>query len=106
MNWDKIKEFLDTLTYPLYYLDFETKEKSLFLEKTEERRAIWLVNYDEKYVSELNDEIYKDWYSEAPFFIKNQVLELRTFIKKYITKKSSDGHDKAAAEAAFYPKTR
>lgn len=34
----------------VYYLDFETKEKSLFLEKTEERRAIWLVNYDEKYV--------------------------------------------------------
>ena len=34
----------------VYYLDFETKEKSLFLEKTEERRGIWLVNYDEKYV--------------------------------------------------------
>ena len=52
----------------------------------------YLHNYDEKYISELDDEIYKDWYEEAPFFIKNQVLELRNFIKKYITKKSSDGH--------------
>ena len=51
----------------------------------------YLHNYDEKYLSEINDEIYKDWYSEAPFFIKNQVMDLRNFIKKYITKKSSDG---------------
>ena len=51
----------------------------------------YLHNYDEKYLSELDDEIYKDWYNEAPFFIKNQVLDLRNFIKKYITKKSSDG---------------
>ena len=51
----------------------------------------YLHNYDEKYVSELNDLIYKDWYEEAPFFIKNQVLDLRNFIKKFISKKSSDG---------------
>lgn len=51
----------------------------------------YLHNYDEKYLSELDDEIYKDWYNEAPFFIKNQVMDLRNFIKKYITKKSSDG---------------
>ena len=51
----------------------------------------YLHNYDEKYLSELDDEIYKDWYSEAPFFIKNQVMDLRNFIKKYITKKSIDG---------------
>lgn len=51
----------------------------------------YLHNYDEKYLSELDDEIYKDWYNEAPFFIKNQVLDLRNFIKKYITKNSSDG---------------
>ena len=48
-------------------------------------------NYNlEDVKEELNDEIYKDWYDEAPFFIKNQVLELRNFIKKYITKKSTD----------------
>ena len=51
----------------------------------------YLHNYDEKYVSELNDEIYKVWYDEAPFFIKNQVLDLRNFIKKFINKKSNDG---------------
>lgn len=51
----------------------------------------YLHNYEEKYLDQLNDEIYKIWYEEAPFFIKNQVLDLRKFIKKYITKKSSDG---------------
>ena len=51
----------------------------------------YLHNYEEKYLDQLNDEIYKIWYEEAPFFIKNQVMDLRNFIKKYITKKSSDG---------------
>lgn len=51
----------------------------------------YLHNYEEKYIDQLNDEIYKTWYEEAPFFIKNQVIDLRDFIKKYITKKSSDG---------------
>ena len=51
----------------------------------------YLHNYDPLYVRALNDEIYKVWYEEAPFFIKNQVLELRAFIKKYICKKSDNG---------------
>jgi len=51
----------------------------------------YLHNYDEKYVDQLNDKIFECWYSEAPFFIKNQVLDLRNFIKKYICKKSPDG---------------
>lgn len=51
----------------------------------------YLHNYDEKYIDELNDDIFKEWYDEAPFFIKNQVKDLRNFIKKYICKKSSDG---------------
>ena len=46
----------------------------------------YLHNYDNQYVSVLNDEIYKIWYDEAPFFIKNQVTELRDFIKKFISK--------------------
>ena len=50
----------------------------------------YLHNYKEEYVDQLNDEIFEQWYVEAPFFIKNQVLELRKFIKKYISKKSSD----------------
>ncbi len=50
----------------------------------------YLHNYKEEYVDQLNDEIFEQWYVEAPFFIKNQVLELRKFIKKYICRKSSD----------------
>lgn len=51
----------------------------------------YLHNYEEKYKDQLDDEIFMTWYEEAPFFIKNQVLDLRNFIKKYICKKSSDG---------------
>lgn len=51
----------------------------------------YLHNYDKKYIGELNDDIFRTWYEEAPFFIKDQVLELRNFIKKYIYKKSKDG---------------
>ncbi len=51
----------------------------------------YLHNYDPKYIHVLNDNIYCSWYEEAPFFIKNQVAELRTFIKKYISLKSTDG---------------
>lgn len=51
----------------------------------------YLHNYDSNYKDTLNDEIYKIWYDEAPLFIKNQVLELREFIKKYICKKSNNG---------------
>ncbi len=50
----------------------------------------YLHNYKEEYVDQLNDKIFEQWYVEAPFFIKNQVLELRKFIKRYICRKSSD----------------
>ncbi len=51
----------------------------------------FLHNYNPENVKELNDEIYRTWYEEAPYFIKNQVLELRNFIKKYISMRSADG---------------
>ena len=51
----------------------------------------YLHNYDNRFVSALDDKIYKIWYEEAPFFTKAQVLELRNFIKKFISKKSSTG---------------
>ncbi len=51
----------------------------------------YLHNYDPQYVSQLNDPIFSTWYGEAPFFIRTQVEELRKFIKKYITRKSTDG---------------
>lgn len=39
----------------------------------------------------LDDEIYKLWYDEAPLFDKSQVLKFRSFIKKFIAKKSPNG---------------
>ena len=51
----------------------------------------YLHNFDEKNASSINDDIYKIWIDEAPLFIKNQVLDLRNFIKKYINKRSKDG---------------
>ncbi|MBR0418102.1 MAG: hypothetical protein IJI66_02925 [Erysipelotrichaceae bacterium] len=50
----------------------------------------YLHNYDPKYADVLSNEIYRIWYEEAPYFIKNQVLDLRNFIKKYIRMRSSD----------------
>lgn len=51
----------------------------------------YLHNYNEKYEDQLSDNIYKIWIDEAPFFIKNQVQEMKNFIKKFIKKKSNDG---------------
>ena len=42
-------------------------------------------------MSVLDDEIYKVWCEEAPFFTKSQAMELRGFIKKFISQKSSSG---------------
>lgn len=51
----------------------------------------FLHNYDPQYADVLGDNIYRTWYEEAPFFIRNDTLKLREFIKKYVTKKSSNG---------------
>ncbi len=39
----------------------------------------------------LDDDIYRVWLEEAPLFDKSQTLHLRSFIKKYVTKRSSSG---------------
>ena len=51
----------------------------------------YLHNYkpEKKYV--LDSPIYREWTQEAPFFIKNQVSEFSAFVKKYVSKKSSNG---------------
>ena len=46
----------------------------------------YLHNYDNKYIDELNDDIYKIWYEEAPFFIKTQVNEIRILLKNIFQK--------------------
>ncbi len=50
----------------------------------------YLHNYEEKYLDQLDDSIFKMWYDEAPFFIKTQAKDLNKFIKTYINKKSTD----------------
>lgn len=39
----------------------------------------------------LDAPIYKEWTDEAPFFIKGQVTEFNSFVKKFVTKRSSRG---------------
>ena len=51
----------------------------------------YLHNYLEGFRSTLADPIYKEWYTEAPFFIKNEVRKFSDYIKKFVTKKSSKG---------------
>ena len=51
----------------------------------------YLHNYLPAYKSALSDEIYKDWYTSAPFFIMNEVQQFTDFVKKYISKKSAHG---------------
>lgn len=51
----------------------------------------YLHNYNKNYLSTLSDPIYKDWYENAPFFIKEEEKAFAEFIKKHVTKKSSNG---------------
>ena len=51
----------------------------------------YLHNFAPESRSVLANPIYKEWYTSAPFFIKNEVREFSDFVKKYVTKKSSKG---------------
>ena len=51
----------------------------------------YLHNYDPAYAAVLSDPIYELWYNEAPYFIRDEVMKIRNFIKTYITKKSTSG---------------
>ena len=51
----------------------------------------YLHNFVQEYKDILQDQIYKIWYDEAPFFIKSDVLNLQGFITKFINKKSNTG---------------
>lgn len=60
------------------------------LEKTSLNPCAYLHNMSEEYREVLEDDIYSEWTSEAPIFLKSDVLKLRAFINQYITAKSSD----------------
>ena len=51
----------------------------------------YLHNYLSKYKPALSADIYKEWYTSAPFFVMDEVQPFIDFVKKYITKKSSKG---------------
>lgn len=51
----------------------------------------YLHNYQPEYKETLSNDIYREWYSVAPFFIKNEVKEFSEFVKKYVSRRSSSG---------------
>lgn len=51
----------------------------------------YLHNYLPAYKSALAADIYKEWYTTAPFFIMDEVRQFNDFIKKYVTRKSAHG---------------
>lgn len=51
----------------------------------------YLHNYLPTYKQALSAEIYKDWYTSAPFFIMNEAQQFSDFVKRFVTKKSSKG---------------
>ena len=51
----------------------------------------YLHNYLSRYKQALAADIYKEWYTSAPFFVMDEVQPFIDFVKKYVTKKSSKG---------------
>ena len=51
----------------------------------------YLHNYLPAYRQALSADIYKDWYTTAPFFIMDEVQQFNAFVKKYVTRKSLHG---------------
>lgn len=51
----------------------------------------YLHNYQPGYKQALSADIYKEWYTSAPFFIMDEAQDFIDFVKKYISKRSSRG---------------
>ena len=51
----------------------------------------YLHNYLPAYKQALSAEIYKEWFSSAPFFIMDEVQQFNRFVKQFVTRKSSNG---------------
>lgn len=109
-QWDKVEKVADEMlhsvkaytggairmvshpSYQAYSYAVFIRNSSELVEESDIKiiPCAYLHNYEEKYLDQLDDEIFKEWYEEAPFFIKTQAIELNNFIKKFICKKSSD----------------
>lgn len=51
----------------------------------------YLHNYMPAYRQALSADIYREWFSSAPFFIMDEAQKFSDFVKKYVTRKSSGG---------------
>lgn len=51
----------------------------------------YLHNYLPAFKSALSAEIYKEWYTTAPFFIMDEVQQFNEFIKEFVTRRSAHG---------------
>ena len=51
----------------------------------------YLHNFDPKFKPNLSNSIYREWVGEAPFFVRDEAEVFSAFIKKYVTRESSDG---------------
>ena len=51
----------------------------------------YLHNYAPMYKPALETEIYRDWYTAAPFFIRTEAKQFSEFVKKYVTKRAKNG---------------
>ncbi len=51
----------------------------------------YLHNYLPAYKQALSAGIYKEWVTSAPFFIMDEVQQFIDFVKKFVTRKSSNG---------------
>lgn len=51
----------------------------------------YLHNYRPEFKSALSSKIYKEWYTAAPFFIRDETRQFAAFVKKYVTRKSKRG---------------
>ena len=51
----------------------------------------YLHNFQRQFKSALSADIYKEWVTAAPFFIRDETREFSSFVKRYIKKKSSRG---------------
>lgn len=51
----------------------------------------YLHNYQPAFKPALSAEIYKEWYTTAPFFVMDETRQFNEFVKQFVTKRSSRG---------------
>ncbi len=51
----------------------------------------YLHNYLPSFKPALSADVYKQWFTSAPFFIIDEAQQFSDFVKKYVTKKSANG---------------